>query len=257
MLSVDQKILLSKLETHIEEGVQASLKMAQALTVIKESELYKDNYHTFSSYCYVRWGFEDRYARLLLDFAKTAKNLEISGSIDPATAEIREWQTRPLNSLPAEKQVEAFEAAKVISKNSTPRGVDVQKVVKASRVGTVHEPDQKVTVLEEKSPFYGKPASVVGSEYGGLIVRVKVDDQIVPFLPNQLSAGEMTIAPSKVGPKPETVKSTAFEALQSKLEVSQRRVEILTEVLFGLISAYEAGSKDELKALIGEAKNLI
>lgn len=250
LLTVDEKIELSHLETRIEKGVKASLDMAQALLEVRERKLYRQNYATFESYCYDKWQFSDRYARMLISFAEVVDNLENFGTVVPVS--ISERQVRPLASLPAEQQPIAWDAAHKLSEN--PTSETTKKVAQALKTGAPHSIGQTVTVIDEDSPHYRKQVEIVASESGGVLLQCKIDDEPQPqlFLRTSLANDPIRIPdepqefPLPIPPasKPQ-VKQSGAAILQSELEIEQQRVALLEKELERLIRAIKMNTPQE------------
>lgn len=247
LLSVTEQIRLSQMEERIERGVKTSLEMAQALVIIREERLYRLQYGTFEAYCQTRWGFGDRYARLLIRFAETVERLQI-GTIDPT-----ERQVRPIAQLPESQQQEAWEAAKMITSenpthNHTSRAAAAVKAKpKTFGVG------QQVTVLDETSLHYGKSVTVTDLE--GVIVQCEVEGKMVPFLSNEV--GDAAPKPEKARSQQPKSKRSPIEGLFLELEIERMRVELLEQELTRLIEAIERSkliTLDQLRELAGKIR---
>jgi hypothetical protein len=105
-LAPKQLKLLEECETIIERGQKTFLEVGNALLQIKVEKLYLRDYETFDDYCRDRWGFERTYAHRLMKSAEVVENLLPIGNIPMPTTES---QARPLASLPADKQADAWQ----------------------------------------------------------------------------------------------------------------------------------------------------
>lgn len=222
-LTVDEKIRRSHLEQAIEEGQGAMLTMSRALLEIHNSKLYRD-YGTFEDYCDRKWGFSDRYGRMLIQYAENMNQLEKTGTMVPVLP-ANERQSRPLNSLPEpEDKAHAMTAAAAIAP-AQPTARHVERAAAAVKAKpTAHATGARVTVLDEKSPHYGAVVTVARSE--GVIVVVKTSDgeEVGPFLTTELADANASPTPT---PAPEPVakatRRNPLEAIEAKLELSRVR----------------------------------
>ncbi|OKH33126.1 hypothetical protein NIES2119_23970 [[Phormidium ambiguum] IAM M-71] len=113
-LSEAELIELSSLEAKVEQGLKAFWEIGQALGQIRERRLYRQEYGTFDDYCINHWEMSRRSAYQLIEAARVYENVRHGAQILPAN----ERQTRPLVTLPPEKQQEAW--AKAVS--TAPKG---------------------------------------------------------------------------------------------------------------------------------------
>lgn len=136
----------------IEHGLQTFFDVGNALMVVRNDRLYREEYGTFEDYCQEKWGWTRQHANRLISSAEVVGNLEPMGSILPTT----ERQTRELARVAPEKQravwkdvVETAPKGKVTAKH-------VQAVVKQHK-----EPAKEPEPVElPKEPDPPKP--VVG-----------------------------------------------------------------------------------------------
>lgn len=66
---------LQDLEEKIETGLERYRIAGEALRMIKEQRLYKDQYGTYDEYCRKRWNFTPQYANRLIAAASIAKQI--------------------------------------------------------------------------------------------------------------------------------------------------------------------------------------
>lgn len=100
---------LGSLEATVERGLRAFWEIGQALQQIRDKRLYRQEYATFEEYCICRWEMSRRSAYQLIEAATVYENVRHGAQILPAN----ERQTRPLVTLPPQKQQEAW--AKAVS----------------------------------------------------------------------------------------------------------------------------------------------
>lgn len=130
----DNKKLLA-LEKTIEEGLRTFTEVGTALLIIRDEKLYQKEYQTFEEYCDKKWDIDRSRAYQLIDSAKVVATLKMSTVVDILPTSER--QTRPLASLPSDKQVEAWqEAREKAPKGKQPTGGLVQRIVARIRAKT-------------------------------------------------------------------------------------------------------------------------
>ena len=98
---------LVECEAVIERGLKTFVDVGNALLEIRDSRLYRADYGTFEDYCRGKWNMQRAYAYRLIGAAEVVSNLSPIGDILPAT----ETQARPLTSLPADQQAQAWSYA--------------------------------------------------------------------------------------------------------------------------------------------------
>jgi hypothetical protein len=261
-LSVSEQIELSHLEQDIEAGREASLKMARALLRIREGRLYRGSHPTFEAYCQQRWGFGDRNAQLLISFAKTVDNLE-GRSVDRIPA--NERQTRPIASLPADEQVEAWEAAGTLSGGNPTSAHTARAAAAVKAKATPPEPGQKVTVLDEDSDYYGQTVEVIKAE--GVIIQARTEQgDTIPILTHEIApdAGyHPTPQPSSPAPtKPNPIENLDFklrlaEAANTHLEQEVDRLKNLLKQAIALFESYDFEDEQDVQKWLTEAKQSV
>ncbi|HEY9648269.1 MAG TPA: hypothetical protein V6C88_17965 [Chroococcidiopsis sp.] len=242
-LSVSEQIELSHLERDIERGKDATLAMAKALLAIRDRQLYRQDYRSFEAYCQERWGFGERYGRMLTQFAENVVQLQ-TGTMVPVLP-ANERQSRPLNSLPEpEDKAHAMAAAAAIAPTQ-PTARHVARAAAAVKAKpTAPTNGARVTVLDERSPHFGAVVTVARSE-GVIVVAQTPSGDEVPFLTTELADANASPAPT---PAPEPVakvtRRSPLEAIEAKLELervrnrqldaeNQRLRQLLTDALKG------------------------
>lgn len=97
---------LIKFEKQIDKGWR---QMAEALSIIRDERLYRDQFDTFQDYCSERWGHNRRYVNRLIQGARVVRRIERMGPVGPKQP--TEWQVRPLAKLPEHEQTDAWKEA--------------------------------------------------------------------------------------------------------------------------------------------------
>lgn len=102
MTQAEKKLFTAK-ERVLEHHFGTFKQAGEALLVIRDKRLYRENHASFDIYCRDRWGMSKTQANRLIAAAQTAGNLET-----PETAEVvnrlTEGSIRPLTSLKPETQ---------------------------------------------------------------------------------------------------------------------------------------------------------
>lgn len=96
-LSSDEKRILKAKEQIITQSLRDSWELAEALTAIREAELYRESYKSFKEYCRKRWWLSHCRARQLINALAVRKLLGDRCGTEklPQT----ECQVRPLTHL--------------------------------------------------------------------------------------------------------------------------------------------------------------
>jgi hypothetical protein len=111
-LSAIEAARLAKLESAIEAGVnavQAVHEAGKALAEVRDRQLYRQSFTTFSDYVLQRWQLTDRRASQLIAFAGLRAALEETGTVVPET--LTERAARPLTGLDPADAAEALAEA--------------------------------------------------------------------------------------------------------------------------------------------------
>ena len=109
-LSEDEHHQLLASEAIIAKANALSWQAVQALAVIRDERLYRDNYETFEKYCQERWGFGRSFINRQIGAAQVVKVLGPIGSkIDSESV------ARPLVGLKDEQIVAAFQEAQKLA----------------------------------------------------------------------------------------------------------------------------------------------
>ena len=99
---------LERCELVIQQGLQTFIEVGEALTIIRDSRLYRANYSTFEDYCSERWGMTRQTAYKMMQATDVVKNLNVAhGRQTPSS----ERQIRPLTNLEPEVQKIAWDEA--------------------------------------------------------------------------------------------------------------------------------------------------
>lgn len=108
-LSRKEQAELAALETVIATNEKAFIAVGEALKVIQDKKLYRENFQTFPEYCRVTWGWGKSYAYRLIE---ASLNL-----VEYHDERIKnEWQVAELGRIPKEKRKEVLDAAEKMGK---------------------------------------------------------------------------------------------------------------------------------------------
>jgi hypothetical protein len=127
---------LEHYEQIIAQGFKTFVQVGQALLAIRDQQLYRQSYGTFEDYLRQRWDLSRPYAYQLMEASVVVKNVSAVADIAPAN----EAQARPLATLPAEQQQQAWQEA---VKTAPPTGITakhVQSTVKRVQATTSPTP---------------------------------------------------------------------------------------------------------------------
>lgn len=137
----DERGRLAECEAVIERGLKTFVDVGNALLQIRDDRLYRAEYGTFEDYCRDKWGWQRHYANRLIGAAQVTKNLVPIGTNqtmfvnNPATWPAgfklpeTESQARPLTTLDAEQQREAWQRAVETAPEGKITAAHVQSVV--------------------------------------------------------------------------------------------------------------------------------
>jgi hypothetical protein len=122
-------------EAVIEGGLRTFIEVGTALLSIRDGRLYRATHSTFEGYCRDRWGMTRQHANRLVKSAEVVINLEPIGSI-PET----ESQARPLSSLGADQQRQAWSLAVESAPDGKPTAKQVEEAVREVTGKSKEEP---------------------------------------------------------------------------------------------------------------------
>lgn len=126
---------LASLERVIADGLRTFVDVGQALTKIRDGELYKVGHRTFEAYCSERWELKRSRAYELMEAAAVVVNLPQTRIALPT----KESHAAPLAKLPPKEQPKAWaEAVK-----TAPDGVVTAKHVAAVVTSRLPAPEPK------------------------------------------------------------------------------------------------------------------
>lgn len=113
----------------VDEFVKVHYRRAgEALGEIRDKRLYRMTHDTFMAFCSDRWKMTESYANRLIAAAEVAENLTPTGSV-PQTERL----ARPLASLSAADQVDAWQEAKSLAADDPIRPEHVERAVAKRR----------------------------------------------------------------------------------------------------------------------------
>lgn len=100
-MTSEEFVELDRCESVIRQGLETTGEVIQALKVIKDRKLYRQDYRSFESYCTTKWGFGANYAGKLMAAGDVAEVVPVHN----------ERQAREIKTLSDEEKVEAWERA--------------------------------------------------------------------------------------------------------------------------------------------------
>lgn len=124
-LSLTERGNLQRLEGIIERGLSTFNDVGAALSVIRDSRLYRESHKTFEDYCRDRWGMSKSYATQVIQATKVRENLVAIATVLPAT----ESQARPLVGLQPEIQQKVWQQAVATAPNGNVTAAHVERTV--------------------------------------------------------------------------------------------------------------------------------
>jgi hypothetical protein len=113
VFTTEDKAALEKQEGVIASNIGAFLVLGEALSIIKDRDLYKITEPTldFDAYCAKKWGFGEKYAYRLIKSYKCVKHLKGQlGDHGVTVYPTNEAQVRDLAGLKPEEQVKTWSA---------------------------------------------------------------------------------------------------------------------------------------------------
>jgi hypothetical protein len=143
-LKPDQQLNLEECETKIARGWSTFIGVGEALTEIRDKELFKGKYKDFQEYCRIRWGYARTHAYRLIDAAKVIKDLSPIGEEVPKPA--NEAQVRELVQVPSEKRADVWTK----SVKAAGKGLVTAKVVRS--IANEFKPKRTIKPAEAKKP---------------------------------------------------------------------------------------------------------
>jgi hypothetical protein len=111
-LTTQQTKRLTTLETVIGKGLGTFIDVGNALSEIRDSRLYRQQFKSFQEYCETRWDMSRQQAYRLIEAAGVASDLSPNGDT------LNEFQARVLVDVEPEHRLEVFQQAKA----SAPEG---------------------------------------------------------------------------------------------------------------------------------------
>jgi len=140
---------LERLESIIQTAHRYVLKLATALSAIREQRLYRATHRTFEDYCAQRWGFSREHGRRYCDWAKVAQNLTVNGAPIGGKLPLRESHARPLARLTPDQQRKVW--GNYVAKSTTPPSAKaIERIVR--QVASLSESSVRSSPVPETLP---------------------------------------------------------------------------------------------------------
>lgn len=150
IITTQEATRLKGLEKTIAKGIATVWKVAEALTEIKESRLYRAKYKTFEEYCAAKWNFTKRRAYQLIEAGETRDSL-------PENVKQSFPNAKQLNALAKIPKEGRAEAAKVIIDSVKQSG---QKLTAAVIEAHSARPISPIKGIDMSKVENGEPPSV-------------------------------------------------------------------------------------------------
>jgi hypothetical protein len=171
-LSPDEVQTLAHYEQIIERGIKTFVEVGHALLVIRDQQLYRQDYATFEDYLRQRWDLSRPYAYQLMDASVVVEHLSAGADIvamhGMATTDTilpaNEAQARPLTSLSPEQQQEVWKEAVETAPPSGITAKHVQTTVKRVKE-RASEPKVSTPKAQESKPPTILPKAVQEAEW--------------------------------------------------------------------------------------------
>lgn len=87
----DEVAALRAYESEIEAGLATFIRVGRALSVIRDSRLYRATHDTFEDYCRERWGWSRQHATRQIQAAEVASTLSPIGDNPSKESQARAW----------------------------------------------------------------------------------------------------------------------------------------------------------------------
>jgi len=124
ILNIEESHELERCEVVIKQGLKTFIEVGEALFIIRDKRLYRNEFNTFEDYCQQKWSMPRRHVNRMIAASETIINLGPIGPILPES----ESQVRPLTNLEPEIQKEVWkEVVETHGENIT--AAKVQEIV--------------------------------------------------------------------------------------------------------------------------------
>jgi hypothetical protein len=222
-LTQPEQLELLQHETTIQQGLKSFFEVGKALATIRDKKLYRASHATFEEYCRVRWNIGRRSAYQLIEAAEVMENVRNCAQTLPAN----EAQARPLTSLPASRQMAAWQRALETAPGGKVSAAHIQQVVNTEFKGvplpqqseavnpTIEPPVAAQLRVSEPAvaPRYAPPSLFLQSQPMQLLASARRDNWRTP--PRYLEAaravlGEIDLDPASSEVANQTVKATRY-----------------------------------------------
>lgn len=101
ILNIEESHELKRCEIVIKQGLKTFIEVGEALFIIRDKRLYRNEFKTFEDYCQQKWSMPRRHVNRIIAASETIINL---GPIGPILPEL-ESQVRPLVGLEKDVQI--------------------------------------------------------------------------------------------------------------------------------------------------------
>jgi N6-adenosine-specific RNA methylase IME4 len=146
---------LKELESIIDKGMDAWIRVGLALQEIRDGELYKEVAPTFEKWANDRFSIKRRHAYQLIDAVQALENVRGRAQIEPTS----EWQLRPIAKLEPKEQVKAWKEAEKLAKKDKSELTEkhvrqaVREMGRQERIGKIIQISKANKPLKDIGPF--------------------------------------------------------------------------------------------------------
>ena len=151
-------------ELQIEAALRSFVNIGDALTTIRDSRLYRDEFESFEEYCQTRWKLTKARATQLIVGARLVARLETETDVVPA----REWVARELGRVDEEDQLAVWNSAVA----AAPSDDEGNPVVTAS---IVRETASRHTQMTAARAIVTNDTGLVEDQLGRRVPRILED----------------------------------------------------------------------------------
>lgn len=138
LLTREEAVALEDCEQRIERGLRTFLEVGSALTVIRDSRLYRETHETFEAYAKERWNLSRTRSYELMTAAEVVSAIADTGQAPPEN----EAQARQLSRVPEPDRADVW-AETVERTNGKPTAAAVREVSEGQKKRAAEQRDAR------------------------------------------------------------------------------------------------------------------